>query len=161
MFIDFPNEISNHICSYVESYTNNIMKHMHRDYTETKFDINFDPVKCLKLNRAYNFKHINIKRLHKAIHTKCPHCLHYLTSQEYLRKCIYDRWFNKKLCVDCLDRESGRLVFEMNEFIIFVIIILAINWRMLILFHAYIIIKSYIILYFILSSCVRFFGNAT
>ena len=96
-----PDEISNHICSYIEGPTNKIIK-----------DLYFEPIKCLKLNRKYNFKHINIPRLLKAINEKCPHCLNRLSSEEYLNK----------ICVVCLDRQHFRSIFELSELILFTLI---------------------------------------
>ena len=97
-----PNEISNHICSYIEGPTNKIMK-----------DLYFDPIICLKLNRKYNFKHIDIKRLLIAINEKCPHCLNRLNPEEYVNK--------KKLCFDCFEKEHFRTVFELSELIMFIL----------------------------------------
>jgi len=96
-----PDEISNIICSYIESPTNKIIK-----------DLYFDPIQCLKLNRKYNFKHIHIPRLLKAINEKCPHCLNRLSSEEYL---------HKKMCFDCLERQHFLTVFELSELIIFIL----------------------------------------
>jgi len=98
-----PDEISNHICSYIEGPTNKIMK-----------DLYFHPIKCLKLNRKYNFKHINIQRLLNAINEKCPHCLNRLNPEEYIHK--------SKLCFDCLEKYHFRSVFELSELIMFILL---------------------------------------
>jgi hypothetical protein len=97
-----PDEISNIICSYIESPTNKIIK-----------DLYFDPIQCLKLNRKYNFKHIHIPRLLKAINEKCPDCLNRLSSEEYL---------HKKMCFSCLERQHFRQVFELSQLIIFILL---------------------------------------
>lgn len=109
--IEFPDEVSNLICSYIEGSTNKIMK-----------DLFFDPIVCLKLNKQYNFKHIDINRLIDAVNTKCPHCLNRLNPQEYL--CINETWFHKKLCTTCLQREHYRIAFEAYEIILMIIIII-------------------------------------
>lgn len=109
---NLPDELSNLICSYMEGSTNQIMK---------TFDF-FDPIKCLKLNKQYNFKHLHMKRLIDAVNTKCSHCLNNLNSQEYLYKDIYEIWFHKKLCTTCLQREQFRIVFEASEIILMLII---------------------------------------
>lgn len=111
MFLDLPDELSNLICSYMEGSTNKIMK---------TFD--FDPILCLKLNKHYNFKHIDIKRLLDAINTKCPFCLNQLNSHEYLHQSIYELWLDKKLCTTCLQREKFRIAFEASEIILMFII---------------------------------------
>ncbi len=103
--LHLPDEISNIICSYIESDTNKIIKELY-----------FHPIKCLKLNRKYNFTHINIERLLNAINEKCPHCLNRLTSEEYN---------HKKLCFDCLQRQHFRSVFELSELIIFILLFYA------------------------------------
>ena len=105
---DLPDEVSNLICSYMEGSTNQIMKIFYL----------FDPVVCLKLNKQYNFKHIQIKRLFDAVNTKCPHCLNRLNPQEYKSIQI---WFHKKLCSTCLQREQFRIVFETSEIILMLI----------------------------------------
>ena len=110
--MDLPDEISNLICSYMEGPTNKIMK---------TFDF-FDPIVCLKLNKQYNFKHIEIKRLLDAVNTKCPHCLNRLNPQEYKSTSIHDIWFHKKLCNTCLQREQFRIAFETSEIVLMLII---------------------------------------
>jgi hypothetical protein len=82
----------------------------------------FQPIKCLKLNKQYNFKHLHLKRLIDAINTKCNHCLNRLNPQEYLYKDIYEIWFHKKLCTTCLQREQFRIAFETSEIILMLII---------------------------------------
>jgi hypothetical protein len=99
--LQLPDEISNIICSYIESDTNKIIKELY-----------FHPIKCLKLNRKYEFKHINIERLLNAMNEKCPHCFNRLTCEEYTYK--------KKLCFVCLERQHFRSVFELSELIIFI-----------------------------------------
>ena len=100
-----PNEISNIICSYIESPTNKIIK-----------DLYFNPIVALKLNRQYNFIHLNINRLLHAVHTRCPHCLNTLTPNEYLHS------LNTKLCFECLHTEQTRIVFELSEIFIIILI---------------------------------------
>lgn len=99
-----PNEISNIICSYIQGPTHKIMNELY-----------FYPLECLKLNRQYNFKHIHIPRLLKAIYTRCPYCINRLKPEEYIYSGKYEYCFNKKLCFDCLEKERFRLCFEMCE----------------------------------------------
>lgn len=108
----FPNEILNHICSYIEGPNNKIIK-----------ELCFLPIECLKLNRSYNFKHVNIIRLLDAIHKQCPHCLNRLNPTEYKFKSTYEYFFNEKLCFDCLERQHTRFTFELSEWMLGNIII--------------------------------------
>jgi hypothetical protein len=112
MSLYLPDEISNLICSYMEGSTNQIMK---------TFGF-FQPIKCLKLNKQYNFKHLHLKRLINAVNTKCPYCLNRLIPQEYVYKSIHEALFHKKLCTTCLQREQFRIVFEGSEIILILII---------------------------------------
>jgi hypothetical protein len=82
-------------------------------------ELYFDPFVCLKLNKQYNFKHMDIRRLLDAVNVKCPHCLNRLNPQEY--KTI--RWFHKKLCTTCLQREQFRIAFELSEIVLMLIVI--------------------------------------
>lgn len=111
-----PNEISNIICSYIESPTHKLISNLY-----------FDPIICLKLNRKYKFKHIDISRLLKAIDTRCPHCLNRLNSEEYIHRGIYEKCSGKKLCIQCLEKEKFRLWFELFE-LIFILLICMIVW---------------------------------
>jgi len=113
---ELPNEISNLICSYIESPTNKIIQNLY-----------FDPLHCLKLNKRYNFKHIQIDRLLYAINTRCPNCLYRLTPEEYVYIASYEILFHKKLCFDCLQKEKTRMCFESSELII-LIMLLVILW---------------------------------
>lgn len=109
---DLPDEISNLICSYMEGSTNKIMK---------TFGF-FQPIKCLKLNKQYNFKHLHLKRLIDAVNTKCPNCLNRLNPNEYVYNSIHELWFHKKLCTTCLQREQFRITFEVSEIILMLIV---------------------------------------
>jgi hypothetical protein len=109
---DLPDEVSNLICSYMEGSTNQIMK---------TFGF-FQPIKCLKINKEYKFKHLNIKRLLDAVNTKCHHCLNRLNPQEFVYKSIHEIWSHKKLCSNCLQREQFRIVFEASEIVLMLII---------------------------------------
>ena len=113
MSLYLPDEVSNLICSYMEGSTNQIMK---------TFGF-FQPIKCLKLNKQYNYKHLHLKRLINAVNTKCPYCLNQLNPQEYLYKSIHELLFHKKLCTICLQREQFRIAFEASEIILMLIII--------------------------------------
>jgi hypothetical protein len=115
MMRDLPDELSNHICSYIEGPNNKLIRELY-----------FDPIECLKLNKKYNFKHVNIKRLLNAIHTRCPHCWSCITPEEYSYRAPYEIITNKKLCFHCLQKENSRIVFEYNELIILIIILIGI-----------------------------------
>lgn len=110
-----PDELANRICSYIEGPNNKIITNLY-----------FEPIECLKLNRKYNFKHVNIQRLLVAINTRCPHCLNILNPQEYLHKSPYEIITGKKLCVECFEKEKTRLVFEYSELVLLIVILLAI-----------------------------------
>ena len=109
----FPNEVSNHICSYIESPTSKIIKGLF-----------FKPMHCLKLNKKYNYVHVNMPRLINALRSRCPHCITRLNPHEYIFISLYEKMLNKKLCFECLEKEKYRLVFEFSELIILLIIIL-------------------------------------
>lgn len=109
--MELPNEISNIICSYIESPTNQIIK-----------DLYFDPIHCLKLNKNYNFKHLHIQRLLNAIHTECPHCWEKLKPHEFVYKGGYQIFFKKKLCFNCIEKETIRLCFEFSEMCLLLLI---------------------------------------
>ena len=113
--MELPDEISNHICSYIEGPNHKIISNLY-----------FDPIECLKLNRKYKFKHINIQRLLDAINTRCPHCLNRLNPDEYIHKGTYEIIFNKKLCFDCFEREKIKIIFESNEIILLIMILVSI-----------------------------------
>lgn len=110
-----PDELANHICSYIEGPNNKIITNLY-----------FEPIECLKLNRKYNFKHVNIQRLLVAINTRCPHCLNILNPQEYLHKGPYEIITGKKLCVECFEKEKSRLVFEYSELVLLIVILITI-----------------------------------
>jgi len=111
-----PNEISNIICSYIESPTHKIIR-----------DLYFYPLECLKLNKKYKFKHINIPRLLDAINRRCPYCMNRLNPEEYVYRGKYEICFNKKLCFECLEKERFRLCFEISE-LVFIILTCMIVW---------------------------------
>ena len=138
-----PDELSNHICSYIEGPNNKIIRSLYSS-----------PIELLKLNRKYKFKHVNIQRLLVAINTTCPHCLNILNPQEYLHKGPYEIITEKKLCVECFEKEKTRLVFEYSELVLLIIILMAIvrfDILIYIIFERHVI---YIILYLILSKYV-------
>jgi len=112
-YLLFPNEICNHICSYIESPTNKIMK-------ELKF--HFEPIDCLKLNKKYNFKHIEVHRLNIVLNTKCVHCLNTLDPNYYTRQKILERIFEIKLCTDCSEKNSIRIIFESCELLLIIML---------------------------------------
>jgi hypothetical protein len=111
--MEFPNEICNIISSYIEGPTNQIIK-----------DLYFHPIRCLQINKRYNFKHINIPRLLKAIDTRCPYCDYRLNPEEYIYRGIYEKCSGKKLCKECLEKEIFRTCVEFTEifFILFIFI---------------------------------------
>jgi len=109
--MELPNEISNIICSYIEGPTHKIIR-----------DLYFDPIICLKLNRKYNFKHIHMPRLLEAIYRCCPHCTNSLNPKEYIYRGKYEICFNKKLCFECLEKETFRLYFEIGELTLIIMI---------------------------------------
>ena len=109
--MELPNEISNIICSYIEGPTHKIIR-----------DLYFHPLECLKLNRKYNFKHIYIPRLLDAINRRCPYCMHRLKPEEYVYRGKYEICFNKKLCFECLEKETFRLYCEIGELTIIILI---------------------------------------
>jgi hypothetical protein len=109
--MELPNEILNLIFSYMQSPTSKIMKELY-----------FRPLHCLKLNKKYNFKHINMPRLLDAICVSCPHCTNRLDSTEYIHTGIYESCFKKKLCFECIQKEKFRIIFEYSE-ISFILII--------------------------------------
>ena len=121
-----PDEISNHICSYIEGPNNKIINDLYDKVINISYVWFEDPLDFLKLNKKYKFKHINIERLVDAIHTRCPHCWACVTPQEYLYKGPYEIITNKKLCFDCIEKENTRIVFEYNELIILIIILIGI-----------------------------------
>jgi hypothetical protein len=116
--MNFPNEILNIIFSYMQSPTSKIIKGLY-----------FSPLHCLKLNKKYNFKHINIPRLLDAIYKSCPHCINSLDPSEYTHHGMYQICFNKKLCFKCIQKENFRIIFEFTEisFILFIFLYVCIT----------------------------------
>jgi hypothetical protein len=122
-----PDEISNHICSYIEGPNNKIINELYDKVINNMWYIWFEePLDFLKLNKKYKFKHINIERLVNAIHTRCPHCWTCITPQEYLYKGLYEIITKKKLCFDCIEKEKTRVLIEYNELIILIVILITI-----------------------------------
>ena len=113
-----PDEIINYIFMYMKSPTNDIIKKYFNDIKSFERS-NINACYILQLNKQYNFKHIEIKRLLDAVNAKCPHCLNRLNPQEYLTS---QMWFHKKLCTTCLQREQFRIVFEVSEIVLMFII---------------------------------------
>ena len=113
---DLPNELSNIICSYIESPTNHIMKNLY-----------FEPIHCLKLNKKYNFKHINITRLLDAINTKCSYCSNRLKPEEYVHMIKYEVCLKKKLwfklCFKCFYKEKRMILFHLCELCLMIFIV--------------------------------------
>jgi hypothetical protein len=116
--MELPNEISNIICSYIESPTHKLIKEL---YFDPFYDCS-NPYECLKLNKKYNFKQIHMSRLLEAIDTLCPHCYCRLYPEEYIYCGIYERYYRKKLCKECLEKETFRLYFEIVELILILLI---------------------------------------
>ena len=108
----FPNEISNHICSYIEGSTNKIIK-----------DICYwNVLDLLRINKKYKYTHININRLLNVINIRCPNCINRLTPEEYLYKGYFEITQLKKLCFDCETHEKCRIIFECSQSILLIII---------------------------------------
>lgn len=119
----FPDEISNIICSYVESPTSKIIKGMNM------FD---DPYECLKINKTYDFKHIHVPRLLDAIHTSCDRCRFRLTPQEFINKDTYV-FFKHKMCFECIQDKKIKLYYTTCEsFALLCILITIIRFDILI-----------------------------
>ena len=112
----FPDEISNIICSYIESPTSKIIKNINM----------FDPYDCLKINKTYNFKHIHIPRLLNAIYSSCDRCRFRLTPQEYLHKDICELLFNQKMCFECIQDKKLKLYYTSSETCVLICILLAV-----------------------------------
>ena len=112
----FPNEISNHICSYIEGSTNKIIK-----------DICYwNGLDLLRINKKYRYNHININRLLNVINIRCPYCINRLTPEEFLYKGIFEVIQLKKLCFECEAREKCRITFEFTQSILFIIIFIVV-----------------------------------
>ena len=112
-YLIFPNEICNHICSYIESPTNRIIKELKN---------HFEPFECLKLNKKYNFKHIEVNRLNIVLNKKCCHCLNILDPKYYTRQKIYEQIFQLQLCTDCSVKNNMRIMFESGELILILLL---------------------------------------
>jgi hypothetical protein len=121
-----PDEISNMICSYIEGPTHKIIKNLYNRVIDNIYYDFKEPLDCLKMNKKYKFKHLNIERLLDAVGTACPHCWARIYPEEYLHRAPYEILTNKKLCFDCLEKEKFRLVFEYSEFIVLILILIAI-----------------------------------
>jgi hypothetical protein len=119
---DLPDEISNIICSYIESPTNKIINDLYNKVIDNIYYDFKEPLDCLKMNKKYKFKHLNIERLLNAVGIACPHCWARIYPEEYLYRAPYEILTNKKLCFDCLGKENFRLVFEYSELTIMIII---------------------------------------
>lgn len=122
--MELPNEMLNLICSYIQSPTSKIIKELY-----------FHPIQCLKLNKKYNFKHINMSRLLDAIYVSCPHCTNRLNHTEYMQHGIYETCFRKKLCFDCIQKEKFRIIFEFSEISFILFIFLYVCIRSILIFH--------------------------
>ena len=81
-----PQEIINHIFCYCQGSTNKIMKKHILKTCEFETGV----IGLLRLNRDYGFKHLNYKRLNKAIIYRCPVCKVNLWSIEYKRNINYE-----------------------------------------------------------------------
>ena len=113
----FPDEISNIVCSYIESPTNELIKNMNM------FDT---PYQCLKLNKKYNFKHIDIPRLLNAIYCSCDRCRFRLTPQEYVHKDIYELILKQKMCFECIQDKKIKMYYGSTEYFVLICILCAI-----------------------------------
>ena len=115
--MEFPNEILNIICSYIESPTSKIIKGMNM------FD---NPYECLKINKTYNFKHIHVPRLLNAIYSSCERCRFVLTPQEYIHKDMCKMFFKSKLCFECIEYKKNKLCSTSCESFVLLCILLTI-----------------------------------
>jgi hypothetical protein len=79
-------EIINHIFSYCQGSTNQIMK----IYIANAHEFETGVIGLFHLNRDYGFKHLNYGRLNKAIIYRCPVCKVNLWSMEYKKNINYD-----------------------------------------------------------------------
>lgn len=113
----FPDEISNIICSYIESPTSKIINDLNM------FD---DPYECLKINKKYDFKHIHVPRLVNAIQRSCDRCMFRLTSEEYIHKDICELCFNQKMCFECIEYKKLKFYYTLSESFLLMFILLAI-----------------------------------
>ena len=84
--MNLPEEIINHIFSYCQGSTNQLMKH-HIQYT---YEFETGILGLFRLNRDYGFTHFNKKQLMQAIEYCCPVCKVNLWSIEYKRNIIYE-----------------------------------------------------------------------
>jgi hypothetical protein len=81
-----PQEIVNCIFSYCQGSTNKIMKtHILKTH-----EFETGVVGLSRLNRDYGFKHLNYRRLNKAIIYRCPACNVNLWPYEYKRNINYE-----------------------------------------------------------------------
>jgi len=80
----FPPEIINHIYSYVQSATNEIMKqHFHDIY-----DFEYTPTGMLHLNSQYGFKQFDYHTFSNAYDYRCDLCNANLWPDEYRRNIL-------------------------------------------------------------------------
>jgi hypothetical protein len=79
-------EIINHIFSYCQGSTNQIMKKHIIKSSEFETGV----IGLFRLNKEYGFKELNYERLTKAIIYRCPVCKVNLWSNEYKRNINYD-----------------------------------------------------------------------
>jgi hypothetical protein len=113
----FPDEISNIICSYIESPTSKIIKDLNI------FD---DPYECLKINKTYDFKHIHVPRLVNAICRCCDRCRFRLTPEEYIHKDMYELFLKQKMCFECIQDKKLKIYYTSCESFVLLCILLAI-----------------------------------
>jgi hypothetical protein len=102
-------EIINHIFSYCQGSTNQIMKkHILKAY-----DFETGVIGLTRLNRDYGFKHLNYKRLNQAINYRCPVCKVNLWPIEYKRNINYE---GQRMCSrSCLiDYQVALSMIHMN-----------------------------------------------
>jgi hypothetical protein len=109
--MEFPNEMLNLIFSYMQSPTSKIMKGLY-----------FHPIDCLKLNKKYNFKHIEVNRLNTVLNKKCCHCLNILDPKYYTRQKIYEQIFKIQLCTECSVKNNMRIMFESGELLLILLL---------------------------------------
>ena len=79
-----PPEIVNHIYSYIQSATNQIMK----KYFQEIFQFEYTPIDMLYSNRQYGFKRFNIDKYIEAYYLRCPFCNGNFWPDEYKRKIL-------------------------------------------------------------------------
>jgi len=86
-----PDEILNHIFSYMKGPTNDIIKQFFSDIKSFKTN----PCYLFRLNRQYNFVWFNSIRFHNAYYYECDDCGIMLDAEEY-KQLLMPKYYNDK-----------------------------------------------------------------